>query len=507
MNKILLLTILLLLTTSISIAQTQFRATTYEKALALAKKYNKPLLLDVAASNKPNADIYKLFQDKELSAYISKNFVTARISMDNEANRDFEDELNYLIYPCVVFYSNRGEQLESSNWFFLVNGKEDLRELAQLSLDGAAFKAKNSRNIEFDTLSFDQAVVKAHSEDKLVFVSNYYPKFHSYAMIENNVFSQDSVADFYNENFINIRIDNYHDNSLVTKYMEGEKVYPNYMFFDGDGGYISTGHYHSAEEYIANAKGAIELYDNNKRVHFSDLADLSSAVSLGKPLFLCYSQSGEGGDFLRTPFLTRYINTHFTPLFIDGTNSSLLADEVKKKYGCGGGSTYIFTDSLGVMTHKIAGDFSAYDFFTDCLLAIDNQGLAYHHKLYSKGERGLAFIEGYLSMLSRAGAISKREKVIEQFTDKIKIDDLLSEDVFCFVVREVGELDSDVAQLFLSHYVLFEECFGYVASDYRMFLWKNKIDSVTGDNYNRGKYKSLVKRLRNSGMPEALVCE
>lgn len=502
MNKKIFLTIFLLLSTSFTFAQTQFKATTYEKALALARRYNKPLLLDVATSNKPNADIYKLFQDKDLAAYISKNFITARISMDNEANKEFEEVLDHLIYPCVVFYSSRGEQLESSNWYYLVNGKEDLRELAQISLDNAAFKLENSRKIEFDSLSFDEAAIKAKKANKLLFVSNYYPKFHSYSMIVNDIFSQDKIADFYNNNFINIQIDNYLDNSLVEKYMGKESIYPNYMFFDGDGRHISTEQYHSVEDYISSGENAIKEYNENKEVHYSIATSLLEAITSNKPLFINFSYGTKEDNFLKTPYLARYINSNFSSLYIDATNNSPLTEEVKKRYNFGENSVYLFTDNSGKIIHKLTGNYSAEDFYDECELALTNKGLAHYNTLYTKGERSFDFIRNYTQILHKAGNSVKLEKVIGQYTNKLKRNDLLNDEVFNFIINEVGNLDDNAAQIFLTNYHLFETKFGVKASEYRKTLWINAFNDVTGENYSRAKLKSLTKRLNSSDMSE-----
>ncbi len=91
------------------------------------------------------------------------------------------------------------------------------------------------RSVQFEDISFDAAMAKARSTGKLVFVDvrgmNIMPVTKE---VESKVFTQDSVADFFNKNCINIRVN--------MNSAEGKKfaphlamlMYPVYVFFDKD---------------------------------------------------------------------------------------------------------------------------------------------------------------------------------------------------------------------------------------------------------------------------------
>ena len=72
-----------------------------------------------------------------------------------------------------------------------------------------------------------------------------------------NVFSLNDVADFYNQNFINLKMHFGKEKELVEKY--GTSGYPTFLFINGDGKlvYMESG-YTEGDEFIAYGKTALE---------------------------------------------------------------------------------------------------------------------------------------------------------------------------------------------------------------------------------------------------------
>lgn len=92
-----------------------------------------------------------------------------------------------------------------------------------------------NRKIAFEKLTFQQALDKAKKENKLVFLDCYTTWCIPCKQMEMNVFSVDSVADFYNTNFVNIKVDMEKGEgpTLRNKYAVG--AYPSYLILDADG--------------------------------------------------------------------------------------------------------------------------------------------------------------------------------------------------------------------------------------------------------------------------------
>lgn len=91
------------------------------------------------------------------------------------------------------------------------------------------------KNVQFEDISFDAALVKAKTSGKLIFVDVRGASANPFVkQVETEVFTQDSVAAFFNEHCINIKVD--------MNSPEGKKfapnlamlMYPVYIFFDRD---------------------------------------------------------------------------------------------------------------------------------------------------------------------------------------------------------------------------------------------------------------------------------
>lgn len=92
-----------------------------------------------------------------------------------------------------------------------------------------------NRKIEFETkMSWEKALKKAKKQNKLIFLDCYTKWCGFCKVLDNHVFTVDTVADFYNERFINIRMDMEEGigPSLQKKY--GINAYPTLLFIDAE---------------------------------------------------------------------------------------------------------------------------------------------------------------------------------------------------------------------------------------------------------------------------------
>jgi thiol-disulfide isomerase/thioredoxin len=97
--------------------------------------------------------------------------------------------------------------------------------------------------------TFASILAKAKTEKKLVFMDAYASWCGPCKLMEKNVFTDKNVADFYNKNFINVRIDmeKGEGKELAMKY--GVRSYPTFLFLNAEGE-IAGKEYIKSEEFL-----------------------------------------------------------------------------------------------------------------------------------------------------------------------------------------------------------------------------------------------------------------
>lgn len=91
------------------------------------------------------------------------------------------------------------------------------------------------KKIQFENISFNEAIAKAKTTGKLVFVdASNKSQAAMIKQVEDNVFTQDSVATFFNENCISIHVDMGSPEGKEFGRHLAMLMYPVYLFFDKD---------------------------------------------------------------------------------------------------------------------------------------------------------------------------------------------------------------------------------------------------------------------------------
>jgi thiol:disulfide interchange protein len=105
---------------------------------------------------------------------------------------------------------------------------------------GTAVTFKNtttaeSKGINFEEISYEEAIKKAKSSNKLIFIDAYAVWCGPCKWMAANTFTDKAVGDFYNENFINLKIDMEKGEgpSLAKKLQV--TAYPTLFFINKDG--------------------------------------------------------------------------------------------------------------------------------------------------------------------------------------------------------------------------------------------------------------------------------
>jgi len=131
-----------------------------------------------------------------------------------------------------------------------------------LLLFTASLSAQDA-GIKFHTGSFDDALGKAKSESKYLFIDCFTSWCGPCKELEKEVFTDKSVADYFNEEFINFRLDVEKGEGIELRKRFGVQPVPTLLFINSDGmvehKFIGSS---SPEEFLSKAK---EVFTNEKR--------------------------------------------------------------------------------------------------------------------------------------------------------------------------------------------------------------------------------------------------
>lgn len=102
-----------------------------------------------------------------------------------------------------------------------------------------SFTFAQEEGIKFDQSSFKDLLSKAKKEKKLVFIDAYAVWCGPCKMMDKNVFTQKSVGDYFNKNFISSRIDMEKGEGREIAQKFAVRSYPTFLFLNGDGELVS----------------------------------------------------------------------------------------------------------------------------------------------------------------------------------------------------------------------------------------------------------------------------
>jgi thioredoxin-related protein len=116
-----------------------------------------------------------------------------------------------------------------------------------------------TKTIQFNSGNFKTLLETAKKENKLIFIDAYTTWCGPCKNMAKNVFTQDKVADYYNANFINAKIDMEKGEGIALAQQYSVNCYPNLLYIDGNGNVVHrTAGFHKAEDFITLGQTAKE---------------------------------------------------------------------------------------------------------------------------------------------------------------------------------------------------------------------------------------------------------
>lgn len=115
------------------------------------------------------------------------------------------------------------------------------------------------QGIKFEHCTWKEALAKAKKEKKLIMLDAYASWCGPCKWMAKNVFTQQSVGEFYNSNFVNIKIDMEKGEGVELSKKYGVTAYPTFFYIDGNGNMVHRkcgGQ--EAEDFIQSGKDAMD---------------------------------------------------------------------------------------------------------------------------------------------------------------------------------------------------------------------------------------------------------
>ena len=187
-----------------------------------------------------------------------------------------------------------------------------------------------AQGVKFQKGSWQEILDLAKEQDKLIFMDAYTTWCGPCKKMAKEIFPQKTVGNFYNKNFINVKMDMEKGEGTMLSDQYGVTVYPTLLFIASDGTLVHrVAGYHNTEQFLDLGTKAIDPSQN--------LSAMKARFDSGdrQPDFLLnYAQAAmDAYDGSHRPIADAYIasqkdwntpgNHHFIMRFCDSADSSM----------------------------------------------------------------------------------------------------------------------------------------------------------------------------------------
>ena len=134
-----------------------------------------------------------------------------------------------------------------------------MRILITVAVQFILIQCTLSQSIAFENGTWESALKKAKQEDKIIFVDAYTTWCGPCKMMAKNVFTDNDVARFYNDQFVNMKIDMEKGEGLLFARAYDVEAYPTFLFIDARGEIAHKGlGYMNPKRFIAFGEEATD---------------------------------------------------------------------------------------------------------------------------------------------------------------------------------------------------------------------------------------------------------
>lgn len=460
-----------------------FQPYTWEQASLLAARENKLVLVEVGEVDRKIEK--SILGHRELLNYLQHNVVAIRMDVDHGAGQEFKAKLLMYPYPTFAFFMPYGDLLEVVQPDVVGRNPEVLREVFEAAKSKAEVKRSNSRSVHFVDIPFKMALEQAGKQEKQVFVEIYRDNCQACLLMEKNVYNLDRVADFYNRDFVSLRLNADYIPEFIRKYEATE--YPGYLYLNREGKalYFACGKA-TAGQLLEYGRAALE---KAKGIVFDTLApeDAMKKAQQEKKLIFTdmFTLGGAHKEMLRTVYADPEVTDLFTDRFV---NISREADQ----------PALIFLDATGRELHRLTEVADAADLLKEAQRVLQGQGVVGLKARYDAGERDADFMEDYIRVLFRAGNKEASSKVALEYL-LAKSPEILKEAKYWeLFVRYILAADDRYFDYVLIHRKELAELYGEKAVGHKIAaLWIAGAENFVREGvFDEDGFKEYTKRLK-----------
>lgn len=121
-----------------------------------------------------------------------------------------------------------------------------------------ALATKTTENLAFIHENFGEAMEKARADNKLVFIDAYTTWCGPCKQMDKNTFTDEDVAAFFNEKFINLKLDMERGDGLTIQQRYKVSAFPTFLFLNADGEVVHKAlGFQDADQFLAIGKVAL----------------------------------------------------------------------------------------------------------------------------------------------------------------------------------------------------------------------------------------------------------
>ncbi len=136
--------------------------------------------------------------------------------------------------------------------------KKYLSTLLLVMIVSTSSVVAQNRSIQFAEGTFSEILAKAKKENKMIYIDCYTVWCGPCKWMAKNVFTNDTVADFYNKNFVNVEIDMEKGEGIEIAKKYDIRAYPTMLYVNSDGVQLHrTCGSTPAKNFIANGENAL----------------------------------------------------------------------------------------------------------------------------------------------------------------------------------------------------------------------------------------------------------